>query len=356
MENKKEVQQSIDGESKDKVKSSDEEFYNVLRSIAPGTNIRNGLDGIINAGKGALIAVENSGLWPMVDSGFRVNARFTHQRLIELSKMDGAIILSRDMKRILLANALLIPSGKMPSRETGTRHKAAERTARQAGTLVVAVSERRNEITVFYKNVRYPIKDSNEILRKANEHIQMLEKQRELFDKAVDKLTKLELRNYPGLHQAAHAIQKGKIVTKISSELNKDILELGKEGTLLKTRLRELTDDVEKETDLIIKDYTQIDMKKTRAILDELSYEELFDKENILSSLAFETPIQTELVKGWRILSKTSLPEQDIASIIKESGSLGRALYSGAGFYRNVLGDEKAKAFKEEIENFKLNM
>ena len=88
----------------------------------------------------------------------------------------------------------------------------------------------------------------------------------------------------------------------------------------------------------------------------EISYEELFDKENILSSLAFETPIQTELVKGWRILSKTSLPEQDIASIIKESGSLGRALYSGAGFYRNVLGDEKAKAFKEEIENFKLNM
>jgi len=165
---KKDVQQKILDKSPLKERASEEEFYGVLRTIAPGTNIRTALNGIKRAGMGALIVVETEWLNEMVDGGFRVNARFTPQRLIELAKMDGAIILSKDMKRILIANALLAPDNKTPSNETGTRHKSAERVARQSATLVIAVSERRNEITSYYKNLRYPLVDSGELLRKAN--------------------------------------------------------------------------------------------------------------------------------------------------------------------------------------------
>ena len=356
MEEKKEVQQRIVDSEIKKEKVSDEEFFNVLRAIAPGTNLRTAINGVLKTGKGALIVVENEALPDLIEGGFRLNSRFTPQRLIELSKMDGAIILSKDMKRIIVANALLTPDNKISTNETGTRHKAAERTAKQSGTLVVAVSERKNEITLYYKNIRYPVVDSGDLLRKANEHLHMLEKHRELFDKHLDRLNKLELRNYPSVSQAIQVIQKGRIIQKIVSELQKFIIELGKDGLLLKTRLKEIIADVERETDLVIKDYTQTDMKKSRSILEELSYEDLFSKDNILRVLAHEKMIPHVSIKGWRILSKTTMPESEIASLVKESGSLGKAINSNLGFYKNIFGDEKAQAIKSDIEHLKMNL
>ena len=267
MQEKKEVQGTIVPAENKENKATEEEISQILRSIAPGTNLRSALDGAQKTGKGALIAIENEKLHPVIDGGFRINANFTPQRLIELTKMDGAIILSSDMKRISFANVLLTPDSKIKTVETGTRHKAAERTAKQTGTLVIAISERKNEITLYYKNFRYKVSNSDELLRKANEHIQMLEKQRELFDNSIEKLTSLELRNYPSLNQALSAVQKGRIIQKISADLQKYIIELGKEGTLLKTRLKEITTDVENETDLVIKDYTNLDLKKSKALL-----------------------------------------------------------------------------------------
>ncbi|MBI2452213.1 DNA integrity scanning protein DisA [Candidatus Pacearchaeota archaeon] len=351
----RDIQQTIIGNTPIKEKASEEEFFNVIRIVAPGTNMRTALDGVLKAGKGALIAVESDWLPQMCDGGFRLNSKFTPQKLIELSKMDGAIVLSRDMKRILSANVLLTPDSKTPTNETGTRHKSGERAARQAGTLVIAVSERRNEITLYYKNIRYHLADSKELLRKANEHIQMLEKQRELFDRAVTKLTQFELRNYPSLSKAIHVIQKGITIQKISADLKKYIVELGKEGTLLKTRLKEIISDVEKETDLVIKDYTKLDLKKSKPLLHDLSYEDLLDKGNIWTIMGYESLVQTEPIKGWRILSKTNMLEQDIAAIVRAAGSLGKAIYSNIEFHKNIIGEEKSKAFKEEIENLKMN-
>lgn len=356
MEIKKEFQQTILGAPQSNEKASDEEFYSVLRAIAPGTNIRTALNGILKADKGAIIVVENEWVNLISDGGFKINARFTPQRLIELSKMDGAMILSRDMKRIILANALLTPDSKIPTNETGTRHKAAERTSKQAGTLVIAISERRHEITIYYKNIRYTLTDSSELLRKANEYIQMIEKQRELFDKSIEKLNVLELKGHPSLNQAAQVIQKGRIIQKISSDLQKYILELGREGTLLKTRLKEITTDIDKETDLVIKDYTLIDMKKSKILFEELAYEDLLDKDNILNVLAYETPILRSPVKGWRILSKTSLQESEIASLLKEAGSLAEVLHSSIELFKTVFEEEKAKNLKIELENLKFSM
>lgn len=356
MDEKKEIQETITPTIVNNSKVTEEEFFSVLKTIAPGTGLRNALDGSLKTGKGALILIENERTLALLDGGFKVNCKFTPQRLIELSKMDGAIVLSKDAKRIMYANVLLTPDSKIKTSETGTRHKAAERTARQAGALVIAISERKNEITLFYKNIRHPLKNTSELLRKVNENIQILEKQRELFDKHIEKLNRLELRNYFGLNQAIQVIQKGRLIQKITEDLKKTIIELGNEGTLLKTRLKELISGAEKETNLVVKDYTKIDLKKSKALLGSLSYDEILDQENISRALAYENFTRTEPIKGWRILSKTSLPESDIAKIIKQAGSLGKAIHSNSNEFNYILGKEVSDKFMEEIGKLKLNM
>ncbi|MDP1729553.1 MAG: DNA integrity scanning diadenylate cyclase DisA [archaeon] len=351
---KKEIQDKILPATQND-KATEEELFSALKTVAPGTNLRTALDGALKTGKGALIVIENENTESLLDGGFKVNCRFTPQKLIELTKMDGAIILSKDVKKINHANVLLTPSSKIKTNETGTRHKAAERTAKQTGALVIAISERKNEITLFFKNLRYPIKGTNEIGRKVNEQIQMIEKQHELFGKSIEKLDQLELRNYPSLHQAAKAIQKGRMILKIAEEMKKHIIELGNEGTLHKTRLKELIAGVEKETNLIIKDYTKLDVKKSKTLIESLSYDEILDSNNIFKALAYETIKQSKTIKGWRILSKTSLQESDIAQVIKNTGNLGEVMHSNVQLYYHLLGQEKAITFKEEIDRIKLN-
>ncbi len=354
-DDKKEVQQTIIQLPDYNQKLTDEEIVDILRVVAPGTNLRTALEGVVKIGKGALIVVENEFTPSLIDGGFKLNCRFTPQRLMELSKMDGAIILSADMKKIMHANVLLTPDSRIPTNETGTRHKAAERTARMAGSLVIAVSERKHETTVYYKNLRRTLLNSSELLRKTNEHIQLLEKQRELFDSSIEHLTKIEMRNYPSLDAAMQVVQKGYAIQKIAEDIQRSLIELGKEGSLLKTRLKELLTDVREETELVIKDYTKLDVKKSRTLLQSLTYEELLDKENIIKSLAYEDHLQHKQIKGWRVLNKTSLAESEIALLIKEAGTLGKALNSQLGFYKTILGNERGAAIKEEIELIKLH-
>ncbi|MBM3232791.1 DNA integrity scanning protein DisA [Candidatus Pacearchaeota archaeon] len=354
-EEKKEIQRTIIPLVNTVGKASEEEFFSILKTVAPGTNLRAAIDSTIKASKGALIVIANDHILSLIDGGFRVNCRFTPQRLMELTKMDGAIILSNDIKRIEYANVLLTPDSKISTSETGTRHKAAERTAKQTGCLVIAISERRHDSTVYYKNIRHTLKGTDIILRKANEYIQLLEKQRDSYDDHVTKLNKLELKNYPSLGGAVHVIQKGKMIQKITEDLKKFIMELGSEGTLLKARLRELNIGVEKETLLVIKDYTRLDVKKSKILLDELSYDDLLDVDCILHTLAYDNLVQIEPIKGWRMLSKTSLQESDIAKLIKEKNSLGEAIYSNVKTYFEIIGEDKAKTFKEEIEKIKMN-
>jgi len=340
----------------DNEKVSDEEFLSMLKTVAPGTNLRTALDGALKTGKGALIVVENEALQSIIDGGFRINCKFTPQKLIELSKMDGALILSKDMKKINYANVLLTPSSKIRTNETGTRHKAAERTAKQAKTLAIAISERRGETTLFYKNLKYMLKSPNEILRKANEHIQLLENQRELFDTYVSRLTKSELYSYSNLDLAVTLIQKGMLIQKIIEDLRKYTIELGKEGTLLKIRLKEIKGGVEKETDLTIKDYTKLDLNKSKFLLENLSYDEILYENNIFGALAYEeNPSRTEPIKGWRILSKTSLEDSEIAQIIKKLGSIDKILKADEKDFEDVIETKKIEPFRDELEKINLN-
>ncbi|MEK6855842.1 MAG: DNA integrity scanning diadenylate cyclase DisA [Nanoarchaeota archaeon] len=350
---KKEIQKTI-VTAQTNGKATEEEFLAMLKLVSPGTGLRTALEGALKAGKGALIVTENEQLMPLIDGGFRLNCRFTPQRLVELTKMDGAIILSKDLKRVTYANVLLTPDSKIKSSETGTRHKAAERTAKQIESLVIAISERKHEINLFYKNIKYTLKNTDQVLRKAHEYIQIVEKQRELFDKNLEKLSKMEMKNYPSLHQSLTVIQKGRMIQKIEQDIKRQLVELGNEGLLLKTRLKEITSGVEKELNFVLKDYTKLDVKKSKVLLDSLTYDEILDQENILRVLAYENAIQTNPIKGWRILSHTGLAEADIAKVIKSSGSLGKALYSKEINYYEILGEDKASKLASEFEKIKL--
>lgn len=332
-----------------------EELHSILKIIAPGTHLRTALDSIVRGGKGALIAIENENLPALVDGGFRVNCRFTPQRLVELSKMDGAIILSKDLKKISLANVLLTPDSHIETKETGTRHKAAERTAKQIESVIISISERRHDITLFYNNIKHIVKNTADILRNTNEQMHILEKHKELFDQYLEKLNRSELRSGIGIAPSINVIQKGGIMQKIAEGLKKYIIELGNEGILLKIRLREIMQNVEKETDLVLKDYTKIGLRKSKLLLESLSYEELLDSEDIKKVLAYDNSAKVEPIKGWRILSKTALLEPEIALLIKETGSLGKAIHAETEIYNKILGAEKAVQFKEEIERIKLS-
>lgn len=351
----KEVQQTIVPKTItiiENLRASEEEFMNVLKVLSPGTNFRSGLDGILRAKKGALLVVENDFVLPLIDGGFKINCRLTPQKLVELSKMDGAIVLSHDLKRINYANVLLTPDSKIRTAETGTKHKAAERTAKQTGSIVVAVSERKNEVNIFYKNIKYHLKETDELLRKVNEHIQILEKQRELFENHVGKLNKLEIKNNSSLFHAVNVIQKGMMIQKIANDIKRNIMELGTEGVLLKTRFKEILSDVERETHLVAKDYTSLNLKRSKALLDVMTYDDILDKENILSVLGHSEYRKMPL-KGWRILSKTFLHEDEVAQILKEIKEFEK-IQSNKDEVARLLGNERARLFYEEIERLKL--
>lgn len=351
-----EVQSSIISGKPITNKATQEEFLQVLKTISPGTKLRAAIDGTLKGGKGALIVIENEYLPKLLDGGFKMNARFTPQRLIELSKMDGAIILSKDLKKIIHSNVMLYPDSSISTSETGTRHKSAERTAKQTGALVIAISERKHEITVYFKDKKHKIVSVEEILQKTSEHLQFMEKQRELFDKYLEQLTYLEISNQPSINKAVKVIQKGKFVKKLAMTLKQTSIELGEEGMVVKARLKEITDGVYDATNLTIKDYTKLDLQKSLILLNTLNFEEILEKENILKCLGIEDMKDEPISRGWRILSETALGEEDIEKIIREAKTVGRAINSGYQFHSALIGEEKAKALRTGLQRIKLTI
>ena len=174
----------------------DNTITEILKLIAPGTKIREGLENILKAKTGGLIVIgDTKEVLDLVDGGFNLNVDYTPSRLYELAKMDGAIVLSADLKRILYANAQLIPSPEISTNETGTRHRTAERTAKQTGEIVISVSQRRNVITIFKGDLRYVLQDSSKVITKANQALQTAEKYKKVFDDKLNLDSVFSLRS-----------------------------------------------------------------------------------------------------------------------------------------------------------------
>ena len=170
----------------------DKEVIDVLKIIAPGTSFREGLENVVKARTGGLIVVGDSKeVLSVVDGGFEVNQDYSPALLYELAKMDGAIVVSKDLKRILYANAQLTPERNIPTTETGTRHRTAERVAKQTGELVISISQRRNVITLFKGSQRYVLPDTGVVLTRANQSLQTLEKYKSSLDGVMNNLNAL---------------------------------------------------------------------------------------------------------------------------------------------------------------------
>lgn len=326
-------------------------FLEVLEKLSPGRNLRAALDDIMHARTGALIVFDCPELKNFMEGGFRVNCKFTPQKLVELSKMDGATIISSDMKKILFSNTLLVPDVSIPTNETGTKHKAAERTSKQLGIPVIAVSERRGKITLFYDNKRYILQDAEALLRRATENLNILEKQREICNDLITNLNILEATNLVSVGDACTILQRIEMINRIMNTLKRHIIELGKEGAIIQMRVRELHKGVEELESSILRDYSNKPSSSKR-IISNINFDGLLDI-NILSQVLFESSVDKPIFpKGYRILRKLNLTERETDSLINYFENLGQILNSSIEELRKVLRS-KTENFKKELEHIK---
>ncbi len=343
-------------------KLKEDNITSVLKLIAPGTPIRDGLENILRAKTGALLLItdNNEVLKEIVDGGFIINEDYTSSKLYELAKMDGAIVLSGDMKKILYANAQLIPEHEIQTTETGTRHRTAERTAKQTGELVISISQRRNIITVFKGNDRYVLEDTDVVLNKANQAIQTLEKYKKVFDNKLNILNEYEFNDIVTLQNVVLAIQRAEMVMQIVEEIQRQIYELGNDGRLVKMQLDELIGGLEKEESLIIKDYIVKKKKEPSEVMEELKeleYEELLKESSIAKLLGYEYFDNYDEVavypKGYRILSKVPrMPTNIVENLVDAFKSFQHILAADIESLDEVdgIGEVRARTIKQSLK------
>lgn len=341
--------------------SKEDDLTKILKLIAPGTPIREGLDNILKAKTGGLIVFGDSKeVLDLVDGGFYINEDYTSARLYELAKMDGAIVLSSDFKKILYANAQLIPSPEINTKETGTRHRTAERTAKQTKELVVSISQRRNVITIFKGELRYSIEDTSKVLTKTNQALQTLEKYKKVFDNKLSMLNEYEFNDIVTLDNVITAIQRAEMVMKIVNEVQSGIYELGTEGRLTEMQLEELVGGLEKEELLILKDYIASKKRKVpEKALEEimnLSYEELMQQQIIAKILGYELFDTYEEVavytRGYRILNKVPrVPTNIVENLVKTFKSFQHILEADIPQLDAVegIGEIRARTIKQSL-------
>ncbi len=339
-------------EKKNKQKELD--LVNLLKLFSPGTSIRTALDDIMRARMGALIAVDKEGFSNIVEGGFRVNSKFSSQRLVELAKMDGAIILSKDLKKILFVNTLLSPDIRILTKETGTRHKAAERTAKQMKTIVIAVSERKNKITLYCGDIRYELGESSEILRRATETLQILEKQKEVFNDLLINLNILEINDLVTINDICDVLQRIEMIKRISDIVRRYLVELGKEGIIVSMRLKELTKNLNKEREMILKDYLKSKYSKAGLILENMNLDFLLETPNISRLLFEELHDKPIYSNGMRILNKINLLEKDAKSLINNFKTLSKIFNTDKDSLIKIFKNEKmTNSLIEDLNNLR---
>ncbi|WP_150275508.1 DNA integrity scanning diadenylate cyclase DisA [Paenibacillus tepidiphilus] len=334
----------------------------LLRMAAPGTPFREGLENVLRAKTGALIVVGYSPeVMEVVDGGFSINCDFSPNYLYELAKMDGAIILSEDLKRILYANTQLIPDSSISSIETGIRHRTAERVAKQTGKLVVSISQRRNIITLYQGNIRYMLKDIGAILAKANQAIQTLEKYKAVLNQGLTNLSASEYEGIVTVAEVVGVIQRVEMVLRIKMEIKRYINELGNEGRLISMQMEELVGNTEEEAWLLYRDYAKEEQEdKIREIIAGLkrsSDDELMDDNHIARLLGYaSTAIASEeqvTPRGYRLLNKIPrLPNVIIHNLVERFEMLPNLMTASISELDEVdgIGEVRARHIQDGLK------
>lgn len=311
--------------------SGEEALRDALAMIAPGTLFREAISAIIQAGTGALLCIgDPKVLSDLSEGGVQLDAPVTPQLIYELSKMDGALIFNQDGSRVLYANRFLKPDANIPSEETGTRHRTAQRLASQAKCIVIAVSQRRSSVTLYVHDVRHLLESVGAVVNKAIQAIQTLEKYLSVLRQAMQELTTREFQDVVTIFDVCKAVQRTEMVVRIAREIEPYIVELGTEGRLIELQLKELIMPVE-ESKLVVKDYYRakqgLTYEDVQARISEVSQQELLVLGSISQALGYgpnPRAIDTYLSpRGYRVLTATHrLPSQIVESLVDRFGTL----------------------------------
>ena len=338
-----------------------EALYAALRLAAPGTPLREGIDRILQAKMGALIVVgDGPEVLGICSGGFLLDAEFTPQRLSELAKMDGAIILASDGTRVARANVHLVPDPDIPTSETGTRHRTAERVARQISVPVVTVSEEMSLVSVHYKGMKQTLEPVPRVLARADQALQILGRYKTRLDGVTGALSALEVEDLVTVRDVVSVLQRAEMVRRIAEEVEGYVVELGLDGRLVELQLEELTGGVEEDRRLVCKDYLDdpddavVTAATTR--LAELDDDDLLDLRGLTAILRLpgevdlDAPLQP---RGHRLLRRVPrLPEAVADHVVERFGSLARIMR--AGLHELVeaegVGEVRARAIKDGLQ------
>ncbi|MEZ5210391.1 DNA integrity scanning diadenylate cyclase DisA [Gordonia sp. (in: high G+C Gram-positive bacteria)] len=328
-----------------------DETRSMLRRVAPGTGLRDGLERILRGGTGALIVLGyDEDTERLCDGGFHLDVEFAPTRLRELAKMDGAVVLSGDGTRILRANVQLVPDPTIPTVESGTRHRAAERTAIQTGTPVITVSSSMSIVSLYVGGNRRVVENPDALLSRANVALSTLERYKARLDEVSAQLSRAEIEDYVLLRDACSAAQRMEMVRRVGVEIEEYVLELGVYGRQVALQLEELSSDNDIMRELLVRDYHSSpeapNTEQVRQILDaleNLSNVDLLDLTLVAGAFGYPTKVEAQDLpmspRGYRLLARISrLQFGHIDRLVRKFGTLQALLACSAADLQAVEG------------------
>src|SRR6476661_6438079 len=332
-----------------------------LEMVAPGTALREGLDNILHARTGALLAIGDSDeLSFLLSGGIKLDVDYSPAMLYQVAKMDGAIILSDNATKINWANVQLMPDPTIMSHETGTRHRTAERVSKQTEALVIAISQRREVVSVYVDGAKYILEDIPVVLAKANQALATLDKYRTRLDQVATRLTALEFEGGATLHDVLTVLQRSELVTRMAVEIERYIVELGSEGRLIEMQLEETMVGVAGDKAALVHDYLAEDSDEAFAsALDQigrLPHQDLLDFGRLAELMGYDRKLNTldypVSPRGFRILGRIPrLPKLVVGQIVREFGGLDEMLAATDAELETVegVGEIRAKDIREGL-------
>ncbi len=332
-----------------------------LEMVAPGTALREGIDHVLHARTGGLIVIADPDeLAFMFSGGIKLELDYSPAFLYELSKMDGAIVLSSNATKVVHVNVQLTPDPTIHTLETGTRHRTAARVAKQTDALVIAISERREVVSLFVDGLKYMLEDIPVVLAKANQALATLDKYRSRLDQVSTRLTALEFEGGVTLHDVLTVLQRAELCTRMAVEIERHIVELGSEGRLIEMQLDETMVGVSADKAALVHDYLVEDSDENFAIafdqLVRLPHHDLLDFGRLAELLGYDRKLNTldypVAPRGFRILGRIPrLPKLVVKRIVDEFGGLEELLAATDGELETVdgVGEIRAKDIREGL-------
>jgi diadenylate cyclase len=329
--------------------------------VSPGTALREGIDNIVLARTGGLIVIgDEDELAPLLSGGIKLDIEYSPAILYQLAKMDGAITLSQGATKIVWANTQLTPDPTILTRETGTRHRTAERVSKQTSGLVISISERREVVSLFADGAKYILQEIPAVLAKANQALATLDKYRTRFDQVSMRLTALEFEGGATLHDALTVLQRAEMVIRMGVEIERYIVELGVEGRLIEAQLEDMLVGVSADRSALVRDYLVDPPEENYATVIEslpgLPHTDLLDFGRLAELMGYDRKLNTldfpVMPRGYRILGKIPrLPDTVVQNLVGDFGRLDELMTATAEELEGVegVGEVRAKEIREGL-------